>query len=167
MDPDGGFVPFDEIGTPYRAVTWIDRGVLRQLAYDLGYALSTLNYDVAQPNPVSYRLSAAPGVATVTIEEMIANTTRGVLVTRFSNVDQVDPDSVLCDGYTRDGLWLIEKGKISKAIKNFRFLDSPTIACNKVVSVGVTERVFQPGFACLAPALCVNDFNFVGLADAV
>jgi predicted Zn-dependent protease len=167
MDPDGGFVPFDSWGEPYRAVTWIDRGVLRQLAYGLGYALSRLNHDVPLPNPVSYRLGAAPGVATVTVDEMIANTMRGVLVTRLSNVNEVDGKAVLCEGFTRDGLWLIEHGNITKAIKNFRFLESPVIAFNKVVSIGASERVFQPGYACLAPALCVNDFNFVGLADAV
>lgn len=167
MDPDGGFVPFDDGGAPYRAVTWIDRGILRQLAYDRGYALARLNRDVGLPNPVSYRLVASPGVATLTAEEMIANTARGVLVTRFFKVTEIDRDSLICDGYTRDGLWLIEKGKISKPIKNFRFLESPVIAFNKLASVGITERVFQPGYACLAPTLCVNDFNFVGLADAV
>jgi len=167
MDPDGGFLPFDRSGAPYRAVTWIEGGVLRQLAYDRHYALSHLNYDVGQPNPGSYRLGASPGTATLSVDEMIANTARGVLVSRFSNVTQLPSEDLMSDGYTRDGLWLIERGKITKAIKNFRFLESPLIMLNKVVGVGKSERVFQPGFACFAPTLCVNDFNFIGLADAV
>lgn len=169
LDPDGGFIPISMAwgGIPYRAVTWIERGYLRQLAYDKQYALGALNRDHALLNPMSYRLAAAPGVATQTIDEMIATTARGIVVTRFSDVQVVDGNSMLCEGFTRDGLWLVEHGKVTKSLRNFRFMESPIFVLNNVQGVGVSQRVFEPGYGCVAPAIRAIDFNFVGLADAV
>jgi predicted Zn-dependent protease len=168
MDPEGGFVPFDrEWGTAFRAVDWIDRGVLLDLSYPRGYALQMLGFDHALPNSGSFRLTAMPGVETATVDEMIARTERGVLVTRFSGVRVVDDSTMLSTGFTRDGLWLVERGKISKAIKNFRFNESPLFALNNLEDVGTPVRVFAPGFSYLVPPVRVRDFSFVGLADAV
>jgi predicted Zn-dependent protease len=168
MDPDGGFIPYDRYsGMPYRPVAWIDRGILRELAYDQQYALSALGSDQALLDPGSFRLTAAPGVPTVSLDDMIANTSRGILVTRLSGVTQLDLKTVLCTGYTRDGLWLIEHGKISKAIKNFRFTESPLFILNRLLDVGPSVRVYQPGRAWVAPAIRVDDFSFTALADAV
>lgn len=167
MDTDGGFIPFDYSGTPYQPVNWIDQGILRELAYYKGYALSQLGLDKALPNPGSWRISAAPGVPTTTIEEMIAKTERGLLVTRFSNVQTIDINSMLSGGYTRDGLWLIEKGKITKPVKNFRFTESPIFALNSLEDIGEPQRVFAPGASIVAPAVRVRDFSFTSLADAI
>jgi predicted Zn-dependent protease len=168
MDPDGGFIPYDSYdGTPHRSVSWINRGILRELSYDQQYALSALGDDRALPDSGSFRLAAAPGVPTVEIGDMIAKTERGVLVTRLSGVTILDNKSVLCTGYTRDGLWLIERGKISKAIKNFRFTESPLFVLNQLLDVGSSVRVYQPGRAWVAPAVRVKDFSFTALADAV
>ena len=167
MDPDGPFIPFDASGTPYRAVTWIDRGILRELAYDEMYARGALRREQALPNPGSYRLAPAPEVAPASVDDMIANTRRGILVTRFHDVMPVDTDSYLSRGYTRDGLWLIEQGKITKSLKNMSIMESPLFILNNVEAVGAPQRVFQRGYSCLAPAVLVRDFNFVALADAV
>lgn len=166
-DADGPFLPFAYDGTPYRPVTWIDRGILRELSYDKGYALAALNLDKALSNPLSFRLEAAPGVPTHRVEDMIVGVARGILVTRLYDVRLVDLNSMLCEGFTRDGLWLIERGRISKAIKNFRFKESPLFALNQLEAMSAAARVFKPGFACVAPAVRVRDFNFAGLADAV
>lgn len=168
QDSDGPFVPFLEYdGVPFRPVDWIERGMLRDLAYDRQYALAKLNRDQALPNPQSFRFASMADVSTTNLAEMIARTKRGILVTRFSNIEVVDIMSLLCTGYTRDGLWLVEDGKISFAIKNFRFTESPLFAFNKVVDIGAPVRVFKPGFSYLAPALRIEDFSFSGLADAV
>jgi predicted Zn-dependent protease len=168
MDPEAGFVPFDgQDGTPYQPVTWIDRGILRELSYDRRYAIRTLQKDQTLLNSKSFTLMAAPGVPTVTIDEMIAKTERGVLVTRLSGVQSVGGVSLLITGYTRDGTWLIEHGKIAKAIKNFRITESPLFALNNVEDVGTPVRVFQPGHAVMTPPLRVRDFSFTSLADAV
>jgi predicted Zn-dependent protease len=88
-------------------------------------------------------------------------------VTRFSGVAIVDTKSLLCTGYTRDGLWLVEHGKISKAIKNFRFTESPMFAFNNVEAVGVPTRVFRPSAPTVVPPITVRDFNFSSLVEAV
>lgn len=168
MDPEGGFLPYERYsGTPYQPVNWIDQGILRELSYPKGYALSQLGLDKALLNSRSFRLSAAPGVATSTIEQMIEKTERGLLVTRFSNVQLIDINSMLCGGYTRDGIWLIERGKITKPVKNFRFTESPLFALNSLEDIGVPQRVFAPRFAHMAPAVRVRDFSFTSLADAI
>ena len=168
MDPGGGFLPFDERGgTPYRPVTWIERGVLKELAYDRTYAARVLGEQRALLNSGSFHLQGAAGVPMTPIDQMIALTDRGLLVTRLSNVGVLDTNSVLCAGFTRDGIWLIERGKIAMPVKNFRFTDSPMFALNNLEAVGPTARVFSPDRARIAPAVKVRDFNFTSLADAI
>jgi predicted Zn-dependent protease len=106
---------------------------------------------------------------------MIATTKRGVLVTRLDTPQVLDFTSQLYQGYTRDGFWLIENGKISKAIKNFAFTESPLFALNNIEQLGVPERVFHPGMSApwmvpqprVTPPLKVRDFSFSALTDAV
>jgi predicted Zn-dependent protease len=168
MDPDAGFLPYERYsGIPYQPVNWIDQGILRELSYSKGYALAALGLDKALLNSRSYRLSAAPSVPTTTVEEMIAKTERGILVTRFSNVQLIDGNSMLCGGYTRDGTWLIERGKITKPVKNFRFTESPLFVLNNLEDIGTPQRVFWPRMARVAPAVRVRDFSFTSLADAI
>jgi predicted Zn-dependent protease len=104
---------------------------------------------------------------TTTIDEMIATTKRGLLVTRFSDLQAVDDASLLYSGYTRDGLWLIENGTISKSAKNFRFTESPLFVFNQVEQLGEPVRVFRPRAPAIVPPVKVRDFSFTSLADAV
>jgi predicted Zn-dependent protease len=104
---------------------------------------------------------------TTTIDEMIATTKRGFRVTRFSNVGVLDPNSLLCSGYTRDGLWLIENGKISKPVKNFRFTESPLFMLNNVDALGVPQRVFHPSAPAIVPPIKARDFSFTSLSEAI
>jgi len=101
------------------------------------------------------------------IDEMIATTERGVLVTRLHNVVTLDAGSLLSTGITRDGLWLIERGKITKAIKNFRFTESPLFAFNNVEQLGECKKVFRRRAPAICPTMKVKDFSFTGLMDAV
>jgi predicted Zn-dependent protease len=146
-------------------VKWIDRGTLRDLSYGDMYAMRVMGRTDPLYNSLSYRLSAEG--TTTSIEEMIKSTERGILVTRFNAVQTVDSPSGLVTGFTRDGLWLIEHGKISKPIKNFRFTESPLFMLNNVESFGEAKRVFSPPRSRVAPALKVRDFSFTSLADAV
>ena len=171
-DPALGVVPFVySTGEPYRAVTWIDRGVLTNLVTDRHYALVKLNDNLGYPLSGAFRVSGGD----TSVDEMIATTKRGLLVTRFSNVRQLDGRSLLSTGLTRDGLWLIENGKISKAVKNFRFTESPLFVLNSIEQLGVPVPVFNPvrslGFAALepriVPPLKARDFSFTSMIDAV
>jgi predicted Zn-dependent protease len=68
---------------------------------------------------------------------------------------------------TRDGTFLIENGKVTKAIKNLRFLDSPFFVLNKVDAFGTPERAVGSEGLIAVPRLKVHDFEFIGLSDAV
>jgi len=163
MDPDCGFVPFDGEGEPYQAVEWIRQGVLTALAYPRSYGLTQLGNDAALPNSSAFHLSGG----TTTLDEMIAATPRGILVARLNNVRVIDLNSMLMNGNTRDGLWLIERGKITKSIKNLRFTESPMFILNNVEALGRPQRVFHPQAPVVVPPIMVRDFSFTGLIDAV
>jgi predicted Zn-dependent protease len=163
MDPDLGFPPFSARGAVYHPVTWIDHGVLKELAYTRDYAIAKLGTNNGLPNSKSFRMSGG----TTTIDDMIATTKRGLWVTRFSGTHVIDNASLLCTGYTRDGLWLIENGKVSKAVKNFRFTESPMFVLNNVEALGTPQRVFHPGMPVVVPPIKVQDFSFTSLSEAV
>jgi len=163
-DPDCGFPPFGRDGEVYHPVRWIERGVLTALAYDRAYGIRQLGRPSGLPNSGAFRMSGGPA----TLDEMIASTTRGIYVTRFSNVSVIDSGrTLLTAGYTRDGTWLIENGKVAKAIKNFRFTESPMYVGNNVELLGAPRRIFHPRTPIVAPAMKVKDFNFTQLSDAV
>ena len=106
---------------------------------------------------------------TATTEEMIASTSRGILVTRLWYLRPVDPRTVLYTGLTRDGTFLIENGKITRAVKNMRFNESPLFMLNNLEMLGRAERVAgtEAGGNVVFPTLKVKDFNFTSLSDAV
>src|SRR5262249_35595063 len=106
MDPVGGYMPFDAQGLPRQAVRWVDRGILLDLPYDKYYAISQLGLDRALSNPMAYRMGGGP----VSIDQMIASTWRGILITRFNGVNIIDGPTLQCTGTTRDGTWVIENG---------------------------------------------------------
>ena len=163
-DANAGFLPIDVGGTVYHAVDWIEKGVLRELSYARDpYGIQSLGKNTGLPNNAAFTMTG--GVTT--IPEMIATTKRGVLVTRFWGVQTIDFPSMLLTGYTRDGTWLIEDGRIAHPIKNFRFTDSPLFALNKIEALGVPKRVYRPGAPTIVPSLKVRDFSFTALSDAV
>jgi predicted Zn-dependent protease len=162
-DPALGVVPFDERGEPFRAVKWIDRGVLAVLSDYRNYALESRNDDQGYPNSGSYRMSGGD----TSIEDMIASTKRGLLVTRLSNISALDGGSLLLTGITRDGLWLIENGKITKAVKNLRFTESPLFVLNSIEQLGTPTPVFSPNAPVIVPPLKARDFSFTSMIDAV
>ena len=165
MDPDCGFVPFDFYGEPHVKVNWFEQGVLKELSYPRSYGLQQLNKDAALPNSGAFHMTAVG--ATATVDEMIATTERGLLVTRFNNIQLLDRRTLMLTGNTRDGIWLIEKGKISKPVKNFRFTESPLFAFNNVEQIGVPQRVYRRWSPAVVPPVKVRDFSFTALMDAV
>jgi predicted Zn-dependent protease len=101
--------------------------------------------------------------------ELIANTKKGVLVTRTWYIRMVDPQSVLLTGLTRDGTFYIENGKIKHPIKNFRFNESPVTMLNNIEEIGkpVVIGGDEARYSMLIPPMKVRDFNFTSLSDAV
>ena len=155
--------PFDGEGFPLVRHDWITKGVLTELQYGRFWAKK----QGRQPTGGANNIVMAGG--TTSREQMIAGTARGILVTRLWYLREVDPRTALYTGLTRDGTFLIENGKITKAIKNMRFNESPLFLLNNIEALGPQERVagveaLQP---CVMPLLKARDFNFTSLSDAV
>jgi predicted Zn-dependent protease len=96
--------------------------------------------------------------------ELIAGCERGILVTHFFYIRALDQRTVMLTGLTRDGTFLIEKGKITQALKSFRWNESPLFMLSKIEEIGRAERTSADQ---VMPALRVRDFNFSSLSDAV
>jgi len=95
-----------------------------------------------------------------------------LLLTRFWYIRMVSPRTQLLTGLTRDGVWLVENGKVKHPIKNFRFNESPVIMLNNVETLGKQVRVDVAGgggggTSFLIPYMKLRDFTFTSLSDAV
>jgi predicted Zn-dependent protease len=104
-----------------------------------------------------------------TTAELVAGTKKGVLVTRTWYIREVDPQSALLTGLTRDGTFYIENGKILYPIKNFRFNESPVTMLNNIEAIGkpVVIGGDEVPYQMLIPPMKVREFNFTSLSDAV
>ena len=103
------------------------------------------------------------------VDELCGPVELGVYVTRFWYENVVRPKETLFTAVTRDGTFLIENGKITKALKNFRFNESPLFMLNNLETLGRPVRLAgtEAGGAVVVPAIKVRDFNFTSLSDAV
>jgi predicted Zn-dependent protease len=161
--------PFTGEGLLIARTVWIENGVLKNLAYDRYWAAKQ---NVA-PKPPSggFRLQGAGGSATQ--DELIKSIDRGLLVTRFWYIRPVDQRTLLFTGITRDGVFLIERGQVTRAVNNFRFNESPIAMLNNLVAAGEPERVSTSesgdvgGPAVVVPPLVVRDFTFTSVSEAV
>jgi predicted Zn-dependent protease len=103
---------------------------------------------------------------------MIRSTERGLLVTRLWYIRPVDPRTILFTGLTRDGTFLVENGRVTHAVKNLRWNESPIFMLNNVEMMGRPVRVSANESGGLAPAVIVppikaRDFTFTSLSDAI
>jgi predicted Zn-dependent protease len=163
QDPELLAQPYDGQGLPLARQVWIENGVLKQLVYSRFWAQKQ------GKTPTGFPSSVKMVGGTTSIDDMIKSTPRGVLVTRLWYLRQVDPRTILYTGLTRDGTFLIENGKITKAIKNFRFNESPLFLLNNVEAIGHSVRLggTEAGGPVVMPAIKAKDFNFTSLSDAV
>ncbi|TXI68800.1 MAG: TldD/PmbA family protein [Cyclobacteriaceae bacterium] len=150
-------------GRPQEKISWIEKGVIKNLSYERYWAEKKGVKAVPGPD------AAIMEGGTKSLEELIAGTKKGVLVTRLWYIRDVDPQSLLLTGLTRDGTFYIENGKIQYPIKNFRFNESPIIMLNNLEELGKVERTVsvESNQNYLLPPLKVRDFTFSSLSDAV
>jgi predicted Zn-dependent protease len=156
---------FDAEGLPLRRTEWIAQGAVKSIACSRYWAKKTDR----EPLPGREQLIMSGG--TTSIDEMVASTQRGLLLTRFWYVRPVDPMTALFTGLTRDGCFLIENGKVTRPVKNFRWNETPVKMLRNIEAMGPTRRVITSerdiGSALAFPALKVTDFTFSSLSDAV
>ena len=159
--------PFDTEGYPVSRRVWIENGVLRNLVYTRFWAQK--QGVEATGTGSGFGGGGLPGGlkmvgGTKTTAELIAGTQRGILVTHFFYIRSLDPRTVLLTGLTRDGTFLIENGKITRSLKNFRWNESPLFLLRKIDEIGRAERTAAGQ---VMPSLRARDFNFTSLSDAV
>ncbi len=161
-DPDNPAAPFRGDGQAHKVVEWIGDGVLKTLSCSRYWAQKT--GQTALPEPSSILLDGAE----LELPELVGAIDRGVLVTRFWYNRTLDPRTILATGLTRDGTFLVEQGKITTAVKNFRYNDSPVTMLQNVLALGRPQRVVtRGGRVMVVPPMVVKDFNFASLSDAV
>lgn len=176
LETDGTPFPFDCEGIPKQHVDFIKDGVARGVVYDTlsgnksdrqstGHALPP---DETGHGAMPFNVYIASGQAS--LEDMIANVEKGILVTRFHYINGfLDTRRGLMTGMTRDGTFLIKNGKLSKGLKNLRFTDSMLDVFSNVAEIS-SERVSIPGWwdalGCnTVPAMRISEFNFSGKTD--
>ena len=149
---------FTAEGLPTVASDWITDGVLTQLVYDR-FTAKMRGIDVI-PTLDAPCLSGR-GSSLPTLQDMIKNTERAIFVTNFWCIRTVNPTDLTLTGMTRDGTFLIEKGAIVSAVKNFRFHESPLRAFNRIEAfTNPAEAITSETGKFLVPAMTLRDFNF-------
>ena len=149
------------------AVNWIENGVLTNLIRPRAWALRT----TAPATAAVDNLILEDPTSTTSPEEMLAATDRGLLLTTLWYIREVDPQTLLLTGLTRDGVFLVEGGEVTGAVNNFRFNESPVDLLGRTVQAGRTERTlpreWNDWFTRAAmPPLRVPDFNMSSISPA-
>ncbi|MFP4460499.1 MAG: TldD/PmbA family protein [Candidatus Zixiibacteriota bacterium] len=159
-------MPFDFEGSPRQKVTLIENGVFKNIVHSRRTAkkmdTKTTGHALPEPNthgPLPLNMVIREGDKTQ--DELIKSTKKGLLVTHFHYVNLVDPNKLSITGMTRDGLFLIEDGKVTKPVNNFRFTESIFKALKNVVALGDELKLFYGyGTSYLAPAMKIENFRF-------
>jgi PmbA protein len=172
--------PFDGEGVRRQRVQLVEKGVVERLVYARSTAekmkkseyagklgpIETTGHGFPLPNeigemPVNIVFDGQPPNAAKTVEQMVAGTERGVLVTRLWYIREVDPYEKILTGMTRDGTFYIEKGKVQNGIRNFRFNESLLHTLSQVEEMGTPVRASgEESFDMVVPPMKVREFNF-------
>jgi len=174
LDPLGLPMPFDFEGVPKQRVEIVQNGVVMGPVYDRQTAARLGKSATGHAMPPTFRgmgalagnLFMAGGEAS--LEEMIHSTERGLYVTGFWYTHLMSPRGCLVTGMTRDGAFMIEKGKITHPVKNLCFTQSYVEALRNVEMIGKERRLMASefgGITLCVPALKIRQFNFTGPAE--
>ncbi|MFD5390028.1 metallopeptidase TldD-related protein [Streptomyces sp. NPDC056697] len=154
-------------GLPLSATDWIRDGVLQKLITTRHTAGLT---GLPLAPPVDNLIADAGG--TRSLEEMVASTERGLLLTCLWYIREVDPATLLLTGLTRDGVYLVENGEVVGEVNNFRFNESPVDLLARATEAGRTERTLAREWSdyfnrAAVPALRIPDFNMSSVSKGV
>ncbi|MFY0688712.1 MAG: TldD/PmbA family protein [Cyclobacteriaceae bacterium] len=149
--------PWSGDGQARKKMNWLENGVVKNLFYSRYWAKEK------GVDSVPFPANGIMDGGDASLDDLIKDTKKGVLVTRLWYIRTVDPQTLLYTGLTRDGTFYIENGKIKHPIKNFRFNESPIIMLNNLEQLGQQVRVDGN----LIPYMKIRDFTFSSLSDAV
>ncbi|CAL9317413.1 metallopeptidase TldD-related protein [Streptomyces sp. SudanB182_2057] len=162
----GGDESVFDNGLPTHATEWIGQGVLKHLTTTRHSAALT-GLPVA---PVLGNLILDGGERS--LEEMVEDTERGLLLTCLWYIREVDPATLLLTGLTRDGVYLVENGEVTGQVNNFRFNESPVDLLGRAIEAGRTEKTLPREWSdwftrAAMPALRIPDFNMSSVSRGV
>ena len=158
--------PWDGEGVPRSRLTLVDAGVPGEIAWCRNRAAVAGRAPTGHGYPLPNEYGEAPANIVVaggnsSVEEMVASTSHGILVTRCWYIREVDPYEKIMTGMTRDGTFLIEDGRPVAGLRNFRFNVSLVEMLNHVEAMSPTARASgEEAFEMVVPAMKVNQFNF-------
>ena len=158
--------PFDGEGIPRQRVSLVENGIPRNLVYSRATAeksgKKSTGHGFALPNEYGEApMNLVFGGGDSSLEKMVATTDRGLLVTRVWYIREVDPYEKVMTGMTRDGLYLVENGKVTNAVRNFRFNQSLIELLKNVEAMSPSLRATaEEAFEMVVPAMKVNNFHF-------
>lgn len=138
-------------------ISWVKDGIVKNLSSSRYWA--KVKGVKPLPAPAAVIMEGGTG----SINDLIRETEKGILITRFWYTRMVDPQTLTLTGLTRDGTFYIENGKISFPIKNFRFNESPITMLNNLEALGKPVRVGNM----IIPPMKIREFTFTSLSDAV
>ena len=149
---------FTHEGLPSGDAAWIDKGVLKQLAYD---RFTAKQQKVKRIATLEAPYLSASGPAASKTQDLIKQCERAILVTNFWYIRTVNPTDLTLTGMTRDGTFLVEDGQITSAVRNFRFHDSPLRVFKHVDAwTEPSEAVTSETGKMLVPGMVLRDFYF-------
>ena len=154
-------------GLPLERTSWIRSGRLERLFYHRAGAERS---GATVAPPVDNLVLEEPG-ASRTLDDMVTNTRRGLLLTCLWYIRTVDPVTALLTGLTRDGVYLVENGEVVGAVNNFRFNESPVDLLQRATEAGASERAYSRESGewmnrTAMPALRIPDFNMSSVSPA-
>ncbi|MGB9694676.1 MAG: TldD/PmbA family protein [Caldisericaceae bacterium] len=165
FSPKTMHLPFDFEGVPKKKVVFFENGYAKEVVYDTLFAykkgLDSTGHSLPQPSSYSpYPMNIVMEGGDSTKEEMIEHVERGLYVQRFWYTNPMDPRRLIITGMTRDGLFLIEHGKITKPVKNMRFTESIITALNNCVELSKEYKLIYDMSAMTVPFARIKDFTF-------
>ncbi len=154
-------------GLPLAATDWLRDGRLAHLAYHRAGAARSGVAAVPPPSNLTLDLPGAAG----SVDDLVARTERGLLLTCLWYIREVDPATLLLTGLTRDGVYVVEDGEVVGATTNFRFNESPVGVLARTIEAGGVRRSLGREFGewmnrTAMPALRVGDFNMSSVSQA-
>jgi predicted Zn-dependent protease len=158
--------PFDGEGVPRKRLTLVERGVVREIAYSRQAVALAGAAPTGHGFPLPNEFGEAPTNIVIaggetSLEQMTASTDRGILVTRLWYIREVDPYEKIFTGMTRDGTFLIEGGRVTAGVRNFRFNQGLIEMLSNVEALSTPVRASgEETYDMVAPAMKVREFNF-------
>lgn len=162
---------FDFEGVPKKKVYFVKEGVISDVLYDSFYAYKEgkepTGHSLPQPNSLgAYPMNFFVNSGASSVEEMISHVEKGLYVQRFWYTNPMEPVSLLITGMTRDGLFLIENGKITKPVKHMRFTESILNAFKNCLEISnVSKIIYEDGAVTTAPYMRIKDFTFTSATE--